>query len=219
MVNTFITSNSLVECASVLDVKRLGKQRLECKEIINILLGVSDGWSNHPAAKMWIGYVDALKVYCNHIVREWVFRGYDNNFEIYKFEDESAVLFPWWFVWAPFQLTHKCSLLRKDPDFYSQKFKLTSQEAEFMELGYIWPSNLTNEQISLIQCDKIDPKTLCSPIGCGAPAKYRWKEDVVSQWLQNPLINPKTGRKINPNAKSGIYQDLMQAAKQYGLMA
>jgi len=36
-------------------------------------------------------------------------------------------------------------------------------------------------------------------------------------WLENPTINPKTKRKINPNSKIGVAATLRKAACNYGL--
>ena len=37
------------------------------------------GWSNHPAAKMWKGYEEALETYMAVCIDEWVKRGYKNT--------------------------------------------------------------------------------------------------------------------------------------------
>jgi hypothetical protein len=94
MVNTFVTSRCLKECAKNLDNKRLGKQRVEAKQIIEALeTPGKSSWERHPATKMWKGHVDALKVYYNHIVREWIARGYKNNLPLYDInEDEYKVI-------------------------------------------------------------------------------------------------------------------------------
>ena len=47
-----------IKSAKCLDYKRLGKQRVEAKQILNILLGetTKTGWRNHPSVLMWYGY-------------------------------------------------------------------------------------------------------------------------------------------------------------------
>lgn len=65
--------------ASVLDYRRLGKQRVECKQILNALLGNSDGWVNHPATKMWQGHEISLCRYAIKICEEWRNRGYNDS--------------------------------------------------------------------------------------------------------------------------------------------
>jgi len=73
----------------VLDRARLGKQRVECSQILRALEGRSvmsepegerrSGWVSHPATKMWAGYEPALQLYMSCVVMEWERRGYTNN--------------------------------------------------------------------------------------------------------------------------------------------
>jgi len=81
MVNTFLPYADFAQSASVLDMKRLGKQRLEARQIIRILEGTqtTNGYRNHPAVIMWKDNVEALKLYYNAIVKEWISRGYDGT--------------------------------------------------------------------------------------------------------------------------------------------
>ncbi len=61
MVNTFVVSADVVECARALDFRRLGKQRVEaCQIYYAAITGARRGWANHPAAQMWAGHADAL---------------------------------------------------------------------------------------------------------------------------------------------------------------
>jgi len=85
MVNIFIPLSDPIEIAKILDDKRLGKQRVEAKQIITIITGEAKSlaWSNHPAVIMWRPYAKELKYYYDCIVREWIRRGYVNNMPIY----------------------------------------------------------------------------------------------------------------------------------------
>jgi len=135
MVNTFLPYADFKKTAECLDVKRLGKQRLEAHMIINILENPSKlGWRNHPAVKMWRGYIDALKMYFNAIVQEWIEREYVNNYSFYEIPDE--VEMPWWMGNDDFHMSHQASLLRKNPEFYASKFAVSE---EYQNQGYIWP--------------------------------------------------------------------------------
>lgn len=80
-MQTFLPYVNFYESAKCLDYRRLGKQRVQAKQIYDILTGntKSKAWSNHPATKMWSGYEDALALYYNEIVVEWIARGYKNN--------------------------------------------------------------------------------------------------------------------------------------------
>lgn len=87
-MQTFLPYPNFACSAAVLDRARLGKQRLECSQIIRALRGNSvqgeapaerSGWRNHPAVLMWDGYIPALSLYMSCVIREWERRGYENN--------------------------------------------------------------------------------------------------------------------------------------------
>lgn len=221
MVITFITSSNLKKCAKNLDQKRLGKQRVEAKIILDTILNQNNnntkGWKNHPSTKMWMDYPDALKVYYNTMVKEWINRGYENNMKLYDV-DPDVVEWPWWFFWRPLHLSHRASLIRKNPEYYEQIFKLNKKEEDYLKLGYIWVSKLTDEQLDkIINDEELKPEDICESIATGAPAQYKWTEEEIIRWIKNKNKNPRTGRKINPDAKTGIYKNLEKAAQYYGV--
>ena len=80
-MQTFLPYSDFVNISKVLDYKRLGKQRVEARQILNTILN-GGGWSNHPAIKMWRGYENALILYSNIMIKEWILRGYRNTMEI-----------------------------------------------------------------------------------------------------------------------------------------
>lgn len=84
MVNTFVISGNVKECAKALDYRRLGKQRVEAMQIHNALTDVSHSksWKNHPATLAWKGYENALIVYMNEMILEWINRGYNNTMKM-----------------------------------------------------------------------------------------------------------------------------------------
>jgi hypothetical protein len=130
---TFVVSSNLQKCAEALDYRRLGKQRVEAYQILRTLRGHSHGWKNHPAVKMWKGYENALALYMNAMIDEWIARGYKNTMQKEKIETHPK--FPWWFDWEPLHKSHKASLNRKNPEYYH--FDIDSH---FMTHGYIWPT-------------------------------------------------------------------------------
>lgn len=233
MVVTFIFAPLNYTCR-VLDNKRLNKQKVEAKEILDATMRTSGGWINHPAVNMWRGYANGLKYYFNRIVEECIKRGFNNTMHIYEFtqqqldnihyetieeyiesknqcknqdknQNQDQIIMPWWFTWPPLLYSHRCSLLRKMPIYYERFFSKDCL-GDYLDRGYIWPTNLSHEQIL-----NFDP-SYCAPIGTGAPANYRWTVEQVKEWQLNPLINPKTGRKIK-ESKKGIYGDLVKAEK------
>uniref|UniRef100_A0A6M3LKA2 Cytoplasmic protein n=1 Tax=viral metagenome TaxID=1070528 RepID=A0A6M3LKA2_9ZZZZ len=131
-MQTFLPYKNFIESAICLDYKRLGKQRVEAKQIIEILEGKPSRWKNHPAVKMWVGYIDTLKVYYNIIVQEWINKGYKNNMKF--FQPSDVIEYPPWLGDDKFHASHRSNLLRKDPKWYSQ-FGWTEPN----NLPYVWP--------------------------------------------------------------------------------
>jgi len=133
-MQTFLPYSNIEKSLKVLDSKRLGKQRVEAFQILNILTKRTQtkGWKNHPAIKMWKGHTNALKFYFNKSLEEWIFRGYKNNM---KFENiKGKIVFPKWFGNRKFHASHRSNLLRKDKEHYS-KFNWKEKN----NLGYVWP--------------------------------------------------------------------------------
>ena len=79
MVNTFLPWPDYQKTATSLDYRRLGKQRVEGLQILRANLGLTKGWTNHPAAVMWRGHEGSLMEYICAICDEWETRGYEDN--------------------------------------------------------------------------------------------------------------------------------------------
>jgi len=104
-MQTFLPYPDFKESASCLDNKRLGKQRVECLQILQTLqIGPYQQWDfdtnkwipaiekefnnrkftharktpwyNHPAVQMWKGYECTLTEYTLKICNEWKARGF-----------------------------------------------------------------------------------------------------------------------------------------------
>jgi len=131
-MQTFIPYTDFEQCAKALDYRRLGKQRVECKQILNAIERGSGGWSNHPATRMWRGYEPALRQYMRAIILEWVARGYKNNMEIPEPEDYE--LPPWWGN-EEIHASHRAALLEKDFEYYYGNHSWEDEP----KLAYIWP--------------------------------------------------------------------------------
>lgn len=235
MVNIFLPFPNIYYSIKCLDDKRLGKQRLECKQIINLLeeydrthIIPSKGWSSHPAFLSWIGYTNHLKVYFNICVREWINRGFVNNMELYyideslfnivecSFDESKAVYdnskfniysFPYWITFPPFYKSHQAALLRKNPKYYIKFFGL--ELGEFINNGYLWPCKIT------LECINNWNFSYHEPLACGCPPIYRISLRTIVQWVFNPTINPLSGRNISEN--SNISKEYLELYKQYGL--
>lgn len=131
-----------VTTAQVLDYRRLGKQRVETLQILNTLLGISQGWQNHPAVKMWSGHESLLVDYGIAMCDEWIARGYKDtcrqkiadlgNLIVREEREESR---PSWFGDSDFHVSHQSNLIRKDPIYYSPIF-----DGVPSDLPYVWPA-------------------------------------------------------------------------------
>lgn len=130
-MQTFLPYPEFERSAAVLDRKRLGKQRVEAYQILKAIK-TGNGWANHPIVKMWTGFEDALKLYSNAIVEEWIRRGYKNNLELYDLKG-CDIIYPWWLGMKEFHAAHRAALLAKDYIYYSQY-----GWAETPRIAYIW---------------------------------------------------------------------------------
>jgi len=133
-MQTFLPYPSFTESARVLDRQRLGKQRVECLQILAALHG-GEGWKNHPAVKMWRGYESALIMYASTICDEWIARGYKDTcrakiIERYHIRE---TLSPSWLGNENFHRAHRANLVRKDPQHYVPLFGDLPMEP------YVWP--------------------------------------------------------------------------------
>lgn len=116
-MQTFLPVPNFIESAKVLDYRRLGKQRVECYQILRSLSGESSGWKNHPAVRMWEGYEEALRQYQRAMILEWINRGYRNTLSI---PVSNSYVLPKWFGDDSFHASHRSNLLRKNPVWYGQ---------------------------------------------------------------------------------------------------
>jgi hypothetical protein len=148
-VQTFLPYPSFTKSASVLDDARLGKQRVEAYQVIRTLDGVTQGWRNHPAVKMWRGHAEALGRYALTCCEVWSELGFadtcagtvrkdlaDADIPVVRTEDDlrrSGAL-PSWLGSEDFHRSHRSSLLRKDPQFYGSRFTDVPDD-----LPYVWP--------------------------------------------------------------------------------
>jgi len=180
MVNTFITYSDLKKNFKILDYKRLGKQRLEAKQILNVLEGKQEGYKNHPIVKMWQDHIPGLKVYLNYCIDEWVSRGYNNTMQKETIDlsendvDNEIDLLPWWCFNKQVQNTHKASLIRKDPDYYIPKFQDFDMK-KYIIHGYIWTNRLDTEtKWKLYNNEELELSNICDKPNIPIPDKISY---------------------------------------------
>lgn len=159
-MQTFLCEPTFHQSIAHLDNKRLGKQRVEAYQI---LLALGDswawsvykgdkspdtyGWQNHPAVLMWRGYKTHLKTYYHDCVLEWVKRGYKNTMSTDGITWQQLVVGRTinmnWHT-PEFVTSHRCKLLQKNYDFYSQ-YNWNVPD-NWQEIDYIWPVRKSNDK-------------------------------------------------------------------------
>lgn len=138
-MQTFLPYADFKESARVLDYRRLGKQRLEAKQII-LTLFHGGGWARHPATQMWVGKERALCHYGLAVCDEWTARGYSDYLRKFFVDvlsgcETGPYDLPWWFGDLDFHWSHQSNLLRKYPEHYSKFWPERSAA-----MPYLWPS-------------------------------------------------------------------------------
>jgi hypothetical protein len=149
-MQTFLPVADFEASARLLDTARLGKQRVETLQILRAIELPDYGWANHPAVTMWRGRTAALVAYGLAMVRVWRERGFGDTTEaqIAEFapgvvgrsqaELADAGVLPSWVGDEALHLSHRSSLLAKDPEFYRPRFtELFGPEPD--DLPYVWP--------------------------------------------------------------------------------
>lgn len=135
-MQTFLPYPDFTRSAQVLDRQRLGKQRIEARQIIETIESgrISGGWVNHPAVNMWRGHIPALACYGVAICDEWIRRGYKDAQRPFFAARAAPFVYPAWLTPA-FCLSHQSNLLRKNRLHYSSHFGLDLRD----DLPYLWP--------------------------------------------------------------------------------
>lgn len=137
-MQTFLPYPDFSVSARILDRARLGKQRVEAKQIILALENQNYGWQNHPAVKMWRGHSLALAGYGLAICNEWRARGYQDSLWDFFWARCNGLSFtsPKWLGDNDFHESHRSNLLRKNPEHYKVFFPNTP-----IDLPYKWPQS------------------------------------------------------------------------------
>ena len=121
--------------ARILDNKRLGKQRIEAKQVILAILrraGVlrdgKRGWLNHPIVLMYYNegapYLEDLVGYFNAVVGEWTSRGFRNSVTLADIEGLLGLVrnTPGTPITHVHEVEYRRILLLKEPCHYLDKF-------------------------------------------------------------------------------------------------
>lgn len=149
-MQTFLPYADFYESSYCLDDRRLNKQIIECKQILLVLEGKSDAWSNHPAVLMWKGHAGGLSEYALAMCHEYESRKKKrhscNEFiaDVWRLNE---ITYPSWLGYEPFHSMHRAVLLDKDKEWYG-RFDWTEKPAEKFwnksrwSYPYVWPSRI-----------------------------------------------------------------------------
>ena len=148
-MQTFLPYPDFELSARVLDQKRLGKQRVECLQVVRGLSVPGYGWRNHPAVRMWRGFPEALGRYSLTCCDVWLELGFGDTcaatigadlqvLGVHEVRTQAelaeAGALPPWLGDEALHRSHQSNLLRKDPDFYGPRFPGVPDD-----LPYVWP--------------------------------------------------------------------------------
>jgi hypothetical protein len=138
-LQTFLPEASFVESARALDDQRLGKQRVECLQILTAIT-TGKGWIHHPATLMWQYHVDALREYSFAVVDEWKHRGFaDTVWSKIAAMVPAQMTYeePPWIGDEVFHASHRSNLIRKKPEHYKKLWHDGHRIPD--DLEYAWP--------------------------------------------------------------------------------
>ncbi|MFF8382449.1 MSMEG_6728 family protein [Streptomyces kanasensis] len=157
-MQTFLPYPSFGDSARAMDLRRLGKQRVEALQVFRGLTVPGYGWRRHPAVRMWIGYEEALVRYGLEVCEVWTARGHrdtcaDSLLAGYgelrpdapvRGQDELARAgeVPPWLGDPLFHRSHQSALVRKDPGYYTECFPGVPGD-----LDYVWPASDRDPEI------------------------------------------------------------------------
>jgi hypothetical protein len=151
-MQTFLPCPGFADTARVLDMRRLGKQRVETIQVLRALTVPGYGWRHHPAAAMWAGYEEALVRYGLDVCEVWCESGKSDTCattlvtdlagatgqRAVRTQDQLAAAgeLPPWLGDPDFHRSHQSALVRKDPEFYRRLFPDVPDD-----LSYVWPES------------------------------------------------------------------------------
>lgn len=135
-MQTFLPLPNYRATAQCLDYRRLGKQRIEAKMLLEILTtdDKHPNWRHHPIVHLWRGYEYSVCMYGMIMCEEWIDRGFKDN-TLKWFQDKHAELKdqPYQYFSEELRSSHRAALLAKDFIHYSQM-----SWKEKPVINYVW---------------------------------------------------------------------------------
>ena len=145
-MQVFVPYRTPIKCAMSLDMRRLNKQIIECRQILAAIRGEVSAWRNHPCVKMYAGHTDWLEdytlcleaVYINRHVKTEDIAAEDALEEAELWSRMAESLTPD-FLTEEFCIQHRRRLYTKDNDTYERFAKYgESEENWYFVDGELW---------------------------------------------------------------------------------
>ena len=189
-MQTFMPFAGYAVSAQHLDWKRLVKQNLETRQILNTLCGFSKGWENHPAVTQWHGHIRSLIEYGLCINAECVKRGYKDCADSYKIYSEYVKNipehnYPAWMGKEEIHSSHRSRLLCKGEidvlcDAIKKHFKIKKID-DWCKANFKLTKNaLRYEHIAILKKICLDNNL---NVAVNFYLQYGWKDDPSKPYL------------------------------------
>lgn len=202
---TFCPLADVEAIARLLDDVRLNAQRTEAWVILRWLRN-PDRYSRFVASdtcSMWASSLDALAVYYNAMLREWLRRG--GKTVKCKLEEsvvgrEDQVQFPGW--WGNDQLhhCHRIALLCKDPEHYGQFFSEPVPGDRFYD--YVWPSWDEASATWIMRPNRLGGKRRAGrKVKAKGKAKAKLKGRGIKNIRKTGVVNKSRGKRSSATSK------------------
>ena len=140
-MQVFIVGSPL-ETAMALDQKRLRKQIIECKQILDAINGIGKGWFNHPVVKMYKKHTLWL-VYYTKCLLLYMY-GYEGNAKVCS---DLADLFTPSFLTDELCNQHKRRLFTKNPQHYAQFAEYGTSEENWYYVDGSWRKYVNGKRV------------------------------------------------------------------------
>lgn len=151
-MQTFILSKDPIVTMRQLDRQRLGKQRIETRQIYNCIIGKSSlGWRNHSVVKGWKAAgeegLNYLNWYYNENITEWLNRGYNNTMPLVLDPDRPLNSF----VLPQFLWSHHIDYVTREYQRLLVSKNYNYYQEIFPDIGYIEDYKINYNQIFLLE--------------------------------------------------------------------
>ena len=142
----FLPYKNVFETAKCLDNRRLNKQIIECRQILDAIDENSKAWCNHPIVKMYKGYSAFVRLYMR-VLDEYRHGYIDNATRWSDFFNEYGC-FPH-FITDEYCDQMKRRLYTKDPIYYAQFAEFGTSDVNWYYVDNKWLYYKNGKQINI----------------------------------------------------------------------